>query len=95
MPDYFQVELIQLVKFFLAVRPNLLADLTPCLTILGTFKVSVMTAFSIKEEFSVLKCLKTFKIIFLSPELIALPLIAVGLLYTRDSITFPFYFIVS
>ena len=41
------------------------------------------------------KCLKTFKIIFLSPELIVLPLIAVGLLDTRDFITFPFYFIVA
>ena len=43
-----------------------------------------MTAFSFKDEFSVLKCLKTFKIIFLSPELIALPFIAAGLLDTRD-----------
>ena len=70
----------------------MLGGLTPCLTILGTLKVSVMTAFSFEEEFSVLKCLKTFKIIFLSPELIALPLIAVGLLVTRDFLTFPFYF---
>ena len=54
-----------------------------------------MTAFSFKEEFSVLKYLKTIKIIFLSPELIALPLIAVGLLDTRDFITFPFYFIAA
>ena len=45
-----------------------------------------MTAFSFKEEFSVLMCLKTFKIIFLSPELIALHLIAVDLLDTRDFI---------
>ena len=94
MPDHSQVELIQLVKFFLPVRLNLLGDLNPCLTILGTSKVSVMTAFSFKEEFSVLKCLKTFRIIFLFPELIALPLIAVGHLHTRDFITFPFYFIV-
>ena len=72
----------------------MLGDLTPCLTILETLKVSVMTAFSFKE-FSVLKCLKTIKIIFISPELIALPLIAIGhgLLDTRDCITFPFYFI--
>ena len=62
----------------------LLGDLTLCLTILGTLKVSVMTAFSFKEEFSVLKCLKTFKIIFLSPELIALPLVAVGLQETYN-----------
>ena len=50
-----------------------------------------------KEEFSVLKCLKTFKMIFLSTELIALPLIAFGLLNTRDFIffTFSFYFIVA
>ena len=41
----------------------------------------------ISEEFSVLRCLKTIKIIFLSPELMtALPLIAVGLLDTRDFI---------
>ena len=48
----------------------MLGDLTPCLTILETLKVSVMTAFSFKEEFSVLKCLKTIKIkiIFLSPD---------------------------
>ena len=54
-----------------------------------------MTAFSFKEEFSVLKCLKTFKIIFLSPELIELPLIAVGQLDTRDFITFSFCFIAA
>ena len=60
----------------------MLGHLTPCLTILGTLKVSVMTAFPFKEEFSVLKCLKTFKIIFVSPELIALPLIVVSLLDT-------------
>ena len=69
--------------------------LTPCLTILGTLKVSVVTAFSFKEQFSVLKCLKTLKIIFLSPELKALPFIAVGLLDTRLFITFSFYFIVA
>ena len=50
-----------------------------------------MTAFSFKDEFSVLKCLKTFKINFFSPELIALRLIAVGLFDTRDFIYFPFY----
>ena len=54
-----------------------------------------MTAFSFKEEFSVLKCLKTFKIIFLSPELIALLFIAVGQLDTRDFMTFSFCFIVA
>ena len=54
-----------------------------------------MTVFSFKEEFSVLKCLKKFKIIFLSTDLIALPLIAVGLLDTRDFITFSFYFIAA
>ena len=70
----------------------MLGDFTPCLTILGRLKVSVMIAFSFKEEFSVLKCLKTFKIIFLSPELIALALIAVGL---QEAYTFPFYFIVA
>ena len=53
------------------------------------------TAFSFKEQFSVLKCLKRFKIIFLSSELIALTLIAVGLLNTRDFITFSFHFIGS
>ena len=47
-----------------------------------------MTAFSFKEEFSVFKVFENIKIIFLSPELIALPLIAVGLLYTRDFTTF-------
>ena len=73
----------------------MLRDLTSCLTILETLKLSVMTAFSFKEEFSVLKCLKTVKIIFFPPELIALPLSAVGLLDTRDFITFPFYFIVA
>ena len=41
-----------------------------------------------------LKSLTTIKIILLSPELIALPLIAPGLLDARDFITFPFYFIV-
>ena len=54
-----------------------------------------MTAFSFKDEFSVLKCSKTFKINFFSPELTALPLIAAGLLDARDFITFPFYFIVA
>ena len=44
------------------------------------------------KEFSVLKCLKTIKIIFISPELIALPLIAVGLLDTGDFITFILFF---
>ena len=43
-----------------------------------------MTAFSFNEEFSVTKCLKAFKIIFLSPELIALPHIAVGLQETYN-----------
>ena len=86
--------LTYLYSLFLLGR-ILLGDLTPCLTIVGTLKVSVMTAFSFEEEFSVLKCLKTFKVIFLSPELIALPFIAVGLLDTTDFITFPFYFIVA
>ena len=54
-----------------------------------------MTAFSFKEEFSVLKCLKTFKIVFLSTELIALPLIAVGLLHSKHFFIFSFYFIVA
>ena len=58
-------------------------------------EVSVMIAFSFKEEFSFLKCLKTFKIIFLSHELTALPVIAAGLLDTRNFLTFRFYFIVA
>ena len=87
MPDHYQV--------FILLGRILPGDLTPCFTILETLKVSVMTAFSFKEEFSVLKYLKTIKIIFFSPELIALPLIAVCLLDTRDFITFPFYFIVA
>ena len=37
-----------------------------------------------------LKCLKTFHVIFLSPELRGF-----GLLDTRDSGTFPFYFTVA
>ena len=88
MPDHSQVELI---KSFLPVRPNFARpDLTPCLTILGTLKVSVTTAFAIKLEFSGER-----KLFFLSPELIALPLIAVGLLDTTDFITFPLYFAVA
>ena len=47
-----------------------------------------MIAFSFKEEFSFLKCLKIFKIIFLSPELTGLLVIAVGLLNTRNFFTF-------
>ena len=82
-PDHYQA-------FFLLGR-ILLGDLTPCLTILETLKVSVMIAFSFKE-FSVLNCLKTIKIISISPELIALPLIAVGLLNTRDFITFILFY---
>ena len=56
------------------------------------FESQCYDCISFEEELSVLKCWKTFKIIFLSPELIALPFIAVGLLDTRDFITFPFLF---
>ena len=90
-PDHSQVELIQL-SFFLLGR-ILFGDLTPCLTILGTLKVSVMTAFPFKEEFSVLKCLKTFKIIFLSPELISFTSHCCS--SARYKKTCPLYFIVA
>ena len=95
MPENSQIELIQLVKLFLLVRPNFVWRFNFTFDNPRNFESHVMTAVSFKEEFSVLKCSKTFKIIFLSLELIALPLIAAGQLDARDFITFLFCFIVA